>query len=540
MIIKSLTMQGFKQFAELTEIVFDGQRNTIAAANNQGKTTIGEAINYAIAGRDLAGSDKVDDLMCRNCKRMWVRLVVVIDGEERIIERSRDTSKKTAVNMATIDGREAKQTEFAALLGDWRQWMAIFWPPYIHGISDDKAADLLQSLLRPVSDAEILEQMSEQERELLKGHTSLAAPAAIAADLRKEIKAIQDNQHFLSGQIAVLSEQMAEAIPDEKPRLTDRIKELKFKLSGLTRSQGCTPPKDLAPLEREYNLLKRDYQRESENIRQDPTEPVIDEDAVCSACGQKLPLSAAAKVMEQHQRDVVAVRERNAKTRQRLKELTAAALSVVAEIKKAKEFNANLTAPDPNLELMALESELVDVEAADRAAERENALRQEKINRRVQVSSELAKAQQDIANNEADLPRLQDEINALSNVATIRERLMMDQIRPHLVRTDIKLWQLVKSTGEMKPDFSLTFDGQPYKTMSNSNRIRCGLEISNLVRRLTGRQYPTYIDNAESMDEHADIDAQAFFASVAPGLCMTINGIEQGGGNSGEAGKSDS
>lgn len=98
----------------------------------------------------------------------------------------------------------------------------------------------------------------------------------------------------------------------------------------------------------------------------------------------------------------------------------------------------------------------------------------------------------------------------------------MQQIRQHLNRTSISLYKVIKETGELKPDFAITYDGQPYKTMSNSNRIRCGLEISALINAVTGWALPVYIDNAESITDFAKPAGQYFTASVKPGATLTV------------------
>lgn len=64
-------------------------------------------------------------------------------------------------------------------------------------------------------------------------------------------------------------------------------------------------------------------------------------------------------------------------------------------------------------------------------------------------------------------------------------------------RAAIKLYDVVKSTGEVKDTFKFTYDGKDYRWLSTSEKIKAGLEVSELLQRLTGLVYPTYIDNAE-------------------------------------------
>ena len=41
--------------------------------------------------------------------------------------------------------------------------------------------------------------------------------------------------------------------------------------------------------------------------------------------------------------------------------------------------------------------------------------------------------------------------------------------------------------------------------LSLSEKIRAGMEVSELMKRLTGRNYPTFVDNMESVDDLANV-----------------------------------
>ena len=79
----------------------------------------------------------------------------------------------------------------------------------------------------------------------------------------------------------------------------------------------------------------------------------------------------------------------------------------------------------------------------------------------------------------------------------------------------IKLSEVEKGTGEIKDTFKFTYDGKDYRWLSNSERIKAGLEIAMLVKRLTGLTYPTFVDNAESINTNfTRPDGQMIFAFV--------------------------
>ena len=74
-----------------------------------------------------------------------------------------------------------------------------------------------------------------------------------------------------------------------------------------------------------------------------------------------------------------------------------------------------------------------------------------------------------------------------------------------LNRVKISLYDVVKTTGELKDVFRFTYNGRRYDRLSLSEKIRAGAEVSELVKRITGRNYPVFFDNMESVDDLSNI-----------------------------------
>lgn len=66
-------------------------------------------------------------------------------------------------------------------------------------------------------------------------------------------------------------------------------------------------------------------------------------------------------------------------------------------------------------------------------------------------------------------------------------------------------YDVVKSTGEVKDTFKFSYGGRRYDRLSLSEKIRAGMEVAELMKRLTGRNYPTFVDNMESVDDLANV-----------------------------------
>lgn len=92
--------------------------------------------------------------------------------------------------------------------------------------------------------------------------------------------------------------------------------------------------------------------------------------------------------------------------------------------------------------------------------------------------------------------------NVISYVSK-RAELTFSQLKMN--RVEISLYDVVKSTGEVKDTFKFTYSGRRYDRLSLSEKIRAGMELSELIKRLTGRNYPVFVDNMESVDDLANV-----------------------------------
>lgn len=90
----------------------------------------------------------------------------------------------------------------------------------------------------------------------------------------------------------------------------------------------------------------------------------------------------------------------------------------------------------------------------------------------------------------------------------------------------ISLYDLVKTTGELKSAFRFQYNGRDYRRLSHSEKLRAGLEVSQLMKRLTGRRYPVFIDDVESITGLPKLPDQILLAHVVPNssLCVVIPG----------------
>lgn len=104
-----------------------------------------------------------------------------------------------------------------------------------------------------------------------------------------------------------------------------------------------------------------------------------------------------------------------------------------------------------------------------------------------------------IARDQAEIAELEKKLANGALYISKRAELTFSQLKMN--RVEFSLYDVVKSTGEVKDTFKFTYGGRRYDRLSLSEKIRAGMEVSELMKRLTGRNYPVFVDNLESVDD---------------------------------------
>lgn len=111
----------------------------------------------------------------------------------------------------------------------------------------------------------------------------------------------------------------------------------------------------------------------------------------------------------------------------------------------------------------------------------------------------MAGFDQQIAGLEKEIVEKKKLIADVTVYASKRAEITFSALRMN--RVEISLYHVVKSTGEWKDAFKFNYSGRRYDRLSLSEKVRAGMELSELVKRLMGRNYPVFVDNMESIDD---------------------------------------
>lgn len=539
--IISIKMEGFKRFKEPYEIKPDPEITYISGGNGQGKTSVADAIAYVFCGTPFWGEKSSDRLQNPDCKEMQVEVQFVDEnGEIHTLSRRRSDGNTTTI---TMDRIQLRQMDIVNIFADRDVFLSVLNPLYfIEKIASD-GREFLQKLLPSVSDDEVLNGLSDSIKAILENE-EFSEPEYYIQNKREELKEIKENCNYIEGQIDLLQKQQREteekldsvlekgskiverktvleekqfdgidieAIKAEQARIAESLSDdkksslLAKEAEVRNRQYESKYSEEMAKAKAELYMLSEKYKKMMEKIKS------IRVGEVCPTCrtvigedNYKTIVSAMktelAEVCEQGNAakkaytDLVELDKKSRekfeefkaddlkKVQTELSELDGGDVSEIAMLDDKIKYG-NLT-PDEYAELTELTKQ------ADAFAKEVEVLCETD-----KIPDKIAALQKNAAANQAREKEIRDLIHAVGEFAAKKAEITLSKLK--MDHAAIKLYDVVKTTGEIKNVFRFTYDDKDYRWLSTSEKIKAGLEVSELLRKLTGLSYPTYIDNAE-------------------------------------------
>ena len=592
--ITSLMLSGFKSYEEPTELVF-GNPTVITGGNGRGKSSIADAIAFAVTGCPFFGERGIDRLHNENNPDVAIRMCFVDEtGTLHELNRTRRKNRMTI----TYDGYEIRQLDLADLFGERDVFLSIFNPLYFIEELGEDGKKLLERYLPTIPHETVLSQLSEPVREHLKNETILS-PEGSLKRCREEIRGLEERITYLRGQKDLAASQgesheqaeqeltlQADLLRREIAELEQRqfssmdvsaMQERLVELSGRYEEAARDERADTSKLREQLQLLREKIaRREVEKYQSKFTEALAEASARVKDLGVRYQRENAAYKAFHAGMECPACHR--SVTEQSLSEVQAALKKVLSELyaagseqraqlielqemdKKAADTFAQFKEDDLGkwaaeaaemeqrcaslAEQASAETECLRAEIQTLTADLEYGnLSQAEYDRLGTCREELRQSEAKIAALQdmtaAQLPDFDREIaQANANIAEIK-RKMADVIayiskRAELTfsqlkmnRVEISLYDVVKSTGEVKDTFKFQYGGRRYDRLSLSEKIRAGMEVSELMKRLTGRNYPVFVDNMESVDDLANVrpTGQIIMAKCVSGAALQVKPI---------------
>lgn len=592
--ITSLMLSGFKSYEEPTELVF-GNPTVITGGNGRGKSSIADAIAFAVTGCPFFGERGIDRLHNENNPDVAIRMCFVDEtGTLHELNRTRRKNRMTI----TYDGYEIRQLDLADLFGERDVFLSILNPLYFIEELGEDGKKLLERYLPTIPHETVLSQLSEPVREHLKNEAILS-PEGSLKRCREEIRSLEERITYLRGQKDLAASQgesheqaeqeltlQADALRREIAELEQRqfsgmdvsaMQERLVELSGRYEEAARDERADTSKLREQLQLLREKIaRREVEKYQSKFTKALAEASARVKDLGVRYQRESAAYKAFHAGMECPACHR--SVTEQSLPEVQAALKKVLSELyaagseqraqlielqemdKKAADTFAQFKEDDLGkwaagaaemeqrcaalAEQASAETERLRAEIQTLTADLEYGnLSQAEYDRLGTCREKLRQSEAKIAALQtmtaAQLPDFDREIaQANANIAEIKRKmanviayiskraeLTFSQLKMN--RVEISLYDVVKSTGEVKDTFKFQYGGRRYDRLSLSEKIRAGMEVSELMKRLTGRNYPVFVDNMESVDDLANVrpTGQIIMAKCVSGAALQVKPI---------------
>jgi len=303
----------------------------------------------------------------------------------------------------------------------------------------------------------------------------------------------------------------------------------------------------IANIEEENRTLTKEIELFNKNLDDERAnwiklnEEKFDGDTFCPTCKQELPAEQIDKIKEEfninkskrleqielqakHLKDKIGLKEKAIEDNNKIimelefefTELNREDIEIEdAEIKKAPVPGR---VAEIDAEIEAKKKELMSLNKADNKdlLERKKAIESEieEINKQLYYKDENIKIQAKIEQykeQEKELAKeyekTQEILNLCDEYTKVYTGLVSDKINDMFKLVKFKLFD-VQVNGGINETCEATVDGVPYSDVNNAGKINAGLDIINVLSNKLDISTPIFIDNAESVNELIEVNAQ--------------------------------
>lgn len=525
--ITSMTVSGFKCYEAPMEITF-GNPTVVTGGNGRGKSSLADAIAFAVTGLPFFGERGIDRLHNETNPDLQITMRFTDDtGKAHELTRSRQKDRMSI----TYDGYAIRQTDLNEMFGERDVFLSIFNPLYFIEELGEDGKKLLERYLPPILQGDVLAQLNAQTQQRLSG-VQLPSPETFLKNRREEIRELEQNAVYLSGKLD-LAQKQRQSSKELSSRLTVRIQELQSEIASLEARRfeninledlqeqlvqaseqyeelsGEAPETpDTAELDAKLQELHAKLGARSSEVYQPKyTDPLAEDTAKVQALGKKYQQNAA--LLKRFQPGTSCPVCRRVLSQQ---EYPAFRQALQAETERIAADGTQLKGQIAELQEMEQKSQSTFEQfKADDLVRYQSEI--DALNRK-REQLQAAAAQQVLSAAPEDFD---ERIHKIEQEITEKKIIMKDVIlymskraeltfsKLALNRVKISLYDVAKTTGELKDVFRFTYNGRRYDRLSLSEKIRAGAEVSELMKRLTGRSYPVFFDNMESVDDLSNI-----------------------------------
>lgn len=573
--LTKISMVGFKGYKDNIEYRL-GHRTIVTGDNGLGKSSIGEAIVWALTGCNVWGNERATTDLVNNQKPKVTEVVLdfLLDEEPQTIIRR----KKGSTNEVYWNDAKSSTNDIARdIFKNKDVFLSIVNPYYFPNLAPKDAKQLLSDVLKPANREEIFKELGDYLKQLLLDN-GFRMPETFLADARADLKDQEDNIIYLEG----VQDGLKPMEVIEKKTFDDtELKSLKDELEELKRSNNIEDelskiqkPKDSAAELSELRVQEATIKTTLNNIDLQPLFPVEEKEnrkdellreykvkknrldnmesktVKCDGCGNEIDLTKESKEMLKV--EIKEIQVRGTQLKKEIEEIEAKNIQIAENNQKIKLGKED----EVNKELARIGKERQELLSKDEAAQKKyeekrqaiinkHSAKQEEIKEKINYikvkisgleeeqreivnynasvdaamrhNEKLVKDQalnaENIKNSKNKIEQLKLAIDAAKQYNSIKLKKQSEQIKSYLDKVVIQFEKITKD-GELKDDFKIVYEGKEFNKLSASEKIKAGLEIANLLINIQNLHFPIFVDDAESINVIPELDTQMIKARV--------------------------
>lgn len=159
----------------------------------------------------------------------------------------------------------------------------------------------------------------------------------------------------------------------------------------------------------------------------------------------------------------------------------------------------------------------------------------EKFNNEISIKEKnIQSAKSDISNFNKQISIQNKYISQLKDARKVAQKLYIAYIeekmklaKHYLKNVKVQFYSVLKTTGEIKDDFIITYKGNPLSNLSRSETIATALEFANMFNKITKTKFPIFVDDMESCADYNFIkeyasNSQIIVSNVVKGSNLKI------------------
>lgn len=517
---------GFRKFKDTFETDLYDVTN-ITGKNRAGKSNVLYAIINIILGTNLSGDEKAC-LINKKCDASYGELHFTDNkGIKHILVRGKDRFDSNK-NFISLDGKVVTQKDLVKFYKDKKLFLSILNPLYFLSKKPAEQKELVDKYLDDICPDNIMEiaynNLSEDEQKILEGIPT-NVPEYIS-DSNAEIKRMESKISELDGKIEYAQNIANEQL--EKYKTFEKDEELTLaeqELSCLNTDEKAIDKekqrhvveeieKNISNMETEFNELDKSMKlgkQEYLSIKKSQT-------CTCPTCKQRIQDQSKISTLQTMHKDLMEKYDKRILLEEQIKD---------QKIKLATEkCNYHSLDGKPNVEK---EKRIEVVKESIRQ------LKQEKqdidnFNSEITLKGKnINSAKLNIKNFNKEIQEKLKFIDTLKQAKKVAQKLYilyieekMKLAKQYLKDVNIKFYSVLKESGEIKEDFIIMYKNNTLADLSRSEIIATALEFANMFNKISGTNFPIFVDDYESC---ADYD---FIKEYANETQLIVSKVEKG------------